>query len=381
MMRVLHVVSHLGTYGGERFVSALAAAQHRAGLDASVVTIYDAQETPAGVPVYSAGRRNAGRARGGGFLFFFRLMKFVRELRPDVVHTHLAHAKHWGRLAAAIAGTPTLVHTEHGNAFGEPPHKRILTRILNGRTAAIIAFSGLHARRIAQNEGFPLERIAVIPNGIEIDAAIPDRDSARAELGITAGQVMILSIGRLEAVKRHDLAIDALALVPRQDVRLFIAGDGGLEESLLAQARRAGVEGRVHLLGYRRDVRALLSAADVAVNSSESEAMPLALLEATCAGVPIACAPWPGASELLAGVGEIARDGSAPALAAALERAMQPESRRRAHEAMPAARARFSIDATAALHADLYRSLCRRSRNTRAVGRKSLAAPARRGLR
>lgn len=359
-MRVLHIVSHVGTYGGERFVPALAAAQRRAGLDAHVATLYDgpASRATMEVPLHSAGRTYAGRAKGGGFLFFFRLLRLIRQLRPDVVHTHLAHAKHWGRLAAMIAKVPTIVHTEHANAFREPPLKKTLARILHRRTAAVVAFSHAHAQRVAAHDGVAPDRIAVIPNGIEVNARALDRNAARARLHVAAGQHVVLSAGRLDSVKRHDLAIDALALLSRGlDAQLFIAGDGPLRDALLARARERRVEARLHLLGYRADVGALMAAADVALNSSESEAMPLALLEAMCAGVPIACAPWPGAAELFAEVGQIASDASAAALAAAIVSALRPEALLRARAAMPLARETFSIDATAARYAALYRSL------------------------
>lgn len=351
MMRVLHVVSHIGTYGGERFVPALARAQRNAGLDAAIVTICDSP-TGGGVPIYSLARN------GREVAFFFRLVRLLRDLRPDVVHTHLAHAKHWGRLAAVVAGVPAIVHTEHGNAFDDPWHKRTITRLLHGRTTRIVAFSDLHAARIAEHDGAPAGRIVIIPNGIEFDAVEPNRDVARASLGIAPSWCAILCVGRLDIVKRHDLAIDALALAPPElDAHLFIAGEGALREALLARARERGVAERVHLLGYRDDVRALLSAADAIVNSSSSEAMPLALLEAMCAGVPIVCTPWPGAAELLAGVGNVAPDFSARALAAALERALKPQARLRAQRATSGARLRFSIAAAGECYATLYATL------------------------
>ncbi len=214
-MRVVHVVTQLGTYGGERLVAALAVAQRSAGIDVSVVTIYDSPNIDVGgVPVYCAGRRGHG-ARGGGILFFFRLTSLIRRLRPDVVHTHLAHAKHWGRLAALAAGARCIVHTEHGNDFSASFPRRALTRLLHRRTPGIVALTHAHAQRIARYEHVPADRIAVVPNGVALDVGdAVTREEARRALGVPDGARAVLFLGRLDRVKQPLHALAACALLP-----------------------------------------------------------------------------------------------------------------------------------------------------------------------
>lgn len=357
-MRVVHVVSHTGTYGGERFVPALARAQRAAGVDGHIVTIYDARPVR-GVPCYSCGRRFSGRARGGGPLFFYRLLVLLRRLRPDVVHTHLAHAKYWGRLAAVLVGAPCIVHTEHANAFEEPWLKRILARALDYRTAAVVALSNAQSERIAEIEGVRRERLTVIPNGVEA-APLPmagtrTRARVRAELGLQQRTRIVLAIGRLDPVKGYDLALETLALLPSEMV-LVVAGDGPQREALLARAAELEVRDRFFLLGYRSDVSRLLDAADIVLNASRSEAMPLSVLEALCAGVPVVTTPWPGASELV-DAQAVAASFDAAAIARALERAPAVTDRA---SAAKKARAHFSIERTAAAYALLYRDAAER---------------------
>jgi glycosyltransferase involved in cell wall biosynthesis len=338
MMRVVHVVSQTGTYGGERLVAALARAQRAMGIDARIVTIYDSVSVE-GVSTISAHRGLT--ARGGGMLFFFRLVSALRRLQPDVVHTHLAHAKYWGRLAAAFARAPHIIHTEHGNDFRASGMRRTLTSLLHRRTDSVVAFTREHAQRISALEGYPLERIAIIPNGI----VIRNRHS-RSSRGRT-----ILFIGRLDPIKRPERAIEALALLPR-DTRLVIAGDGRLRQHILNRARELRVNGRVRLLGYRRGLNELLAYADAVVNTSDSEAMPLSLIEARCAGVPVVATPWPGAHELLGEAGAVSADFAAHSIAEALVHALaQPPISRPSLENV---RAQFSIERCARSYADLY---------------------------
>jgi glycosyltransferase involved in cell wall biosynthesis len=355
-VRVAHLVSHAGTYGGERFVAALARGQRAAGIDAAILTIYDSSGVP-GVPIYSAGRREA-YAPGGGFVFFFRLVRLLQQLRPDVAHTHLAHAKYWGRLAAVAAGVPHLVHTEHGNDFTASPVRRVLTRLLHAKTDRIVALTRAQERGIVRHEGAQAQRIAVIPNGIEPRSAF-DRSHVRRVLGISEGACAVFFIGRLDAVKAPLRAVDALALLPAEsNAHVYFLGDGRLRTAILERARERGIVERTHLLGYRADAAALLPGADALVNVSESEAMPLSLIEALCTGVPVVSTPWPGVDELVGNAGCIANSFDAGAVARELEKAL----RRRpiAPEAIAASRDRFSITRAVSDYSALYEALLER---------------------
>jgi glycosyltransferase involved in cell wall biosynthesis len=353
-LRVLHVVTNLGTYGAERFVGRLAEHLAPAGLDVAVMALAPSPPGAAcAVPRLEVGRR--GRY---DVLFLPRMVALMRRWRPDVVHTHMHHGKYWGRLAALAARVPAIVHTEHNSEFGAPQAFRPVGRFLTAHTAAIVAFSQTHRAALAADEQIPLERIEVIPNGIDLAPPPADaRARVRAELGVADADAVLMHVGRLAHVKNQRLAVEALALLPR-NVRLVLVGDG-VDRALLAQlAAERGVAERVTFLGFRDDAARLIAGADVALVTSRNEAMPLAVIEAMAAGVPLVSTPWKGASEMLHGgaYGAIAPDYAATSLARAVRGALDDPAAaaERAERERRFALAEYDIATTARRYADLY---------------------------
>ncbi len=357
-MRVLHVITDLGSYGAERLVTRLLKTLREPGLELGVMTIYSTPDgaPDIGVPVFDVARR--GRYDPG---FLPRMIQMMRAWKPDVVHTHMHNGKYWGRIAAIAAGVGTLVHTEHNSEFGAPGVFRIVNRMLIGRTAAFVAFSQTHRRTLAADEGIDPERIVVIPNGIELSAQSGTaRQRARAALGVGDDVPVLMHVGRLSAVKNQALTIDALALLP-PPTQLFFAGDGSDRNALEARARERGVTDRLTFLGYRADAADLVAGADVALIASLNEAMPLAAIEALVAGAPVISVPWNGAREILGdgAFGVVVDDYTPRALADAVRAALADRvaSHERADRARAFARNEYDIVATARRHAQLYREL------------------------
>ncbi len=357
-MRVLHVVSDLGTYGAERFVARLLEAFDAPDIETAALTVVAPRgpRPPLPVPVFAADRR--GHADVG---FLGRMIGAIRRWRPDLVHTHTHYGKYWGRLAAVLAGVPRIVHTEHNSEFGSPAVFRAFDVGLDPRTDAFVTFSPVQRERLIRQERLPAERIAVIPNGIPLAAApAGDPAAARAALGAAAGEPVLVHVGRLAPVKNQRLAVEALALLGAP-ARLVLVGEGADHAALAALARARGVADRVALLGYRDDAAALLPGADAAVVTSLNEAMPLAVIEAMIAGVPLVSTPWSGARDMLgAGAyGLVAADFTPAAFAAALRaRFADPAAARaRAERAAAFARTEYDIRTTVRRHAELYRAL------------------------
>jgi glycosyltransferase involved in cell wall biosynthesis len=357
-MRVLHVIADLGTYGAERLLALLLNNLRDPELELAVMTVYSSPSAAAAlsVPVLDVARR--GRY---DLAFFPRMVRAMRRWKPDIVHTHMHNGKYWGRFAALAAGVPAIVHTEHNSEFGAPGPFRLANRVLVPRTDAVVAFSGTHRATLAADEGIPLERIVVIPNGIEL-APLPAgaRERARAALGVRDDQRLLMHVGRLSPVKNQRLAIEALALLPPY-ARLVFVGEGTDRPALEAAARELGVAERTTLLGFRDDAATLVAGADVALVTSRNEAMPLAVIEAMIAGAPLVSTPWHGAREMLGdGAYGLVAAGYAPAQVADAVRAVleAPDAaRERAVRASAFARAEYDIAATARRHAALYREL------------------------
>lgn len=229
---------------------------------------------------------------------------------------------------------------------------RHLDRRLLRRFDGVIAVTSALAAELARStrrQGGPRGRI--IPNGIDggrlrarAAAALP---SVRAELatlsrpgnaGGSGGGPVLLAAGRLARQKGFDLLLDALpaVLVRHPGLLLLIAGEGPERSALATQAERLRLQGRVHFLGARGDLAALLAAADGFVLSSRGEGSPFVLLEALALGVPVVATAVGGVAEML-GSGaesELVSPGDPAALAGSILRLLQfPESARRRAEA------------------------------------------------
>jgi glycosyltransferase involved in cell wall biosynthesis len=374
-MRVVHVCGDLGLYGAENVVALLMRHTHEPDVELVAMTVnrsqYPEARGRAGVPVVAIDR--AGRKDLG---FLYRMIRELRKLRPDVVHTHGHHGRYWGRLAAILAGVPLVVHTEHNPVLTPPAPRlvfRALNRLLNPRTTAFVDFTPPRRAELAAAEAIPLERIVVIPNGIPpVEHAPGTRERARAALGAGPDDVVVLVVARLFEQKRHDLAIDAVASLPpeiRARVRLAFAGDGPLRTELLARAAAAGLGETVRFLGFRTDVRELLAGSDISLLTSAREAMPLAIIESMLERVPIVTTPWSGASTLMGEgrYGLVAREFSPAAVAAALLDAISDPAaaRARANDAYAHAAEEFDVATQARRYAALYRALSARTRSAK----------------
>jgi glycosyltransferase involved in cell wall biosynthesis len=136
-----------------------------------------------------------------------------------------------------------------------------------------------------------------IVNGIGPAPASADRRSVEREFGITPGRPLLVSVGRLVEQKNHRLAIEAVALVPQAVLVIF--GDGPLREALERYSHEIGVDDRVIFAGIRRDVWAVVSAADALVMPSTWEGLPLTALEALAARTPVVATAVRGIRELI----------------------------------------------------------------------------------
>ena len=364
-MHVVHIVPTLTGGGAETLVRSIVPRLAAEGMQLSVISIYPsdldaAERALLGAPLYEMHRSGAA----DGLRAFRQTVKLLRELQPDIVHGHVHTGKYFGRAAALIAGVPCVLYTEH---HPRPEHtiaQRLADEAMRDRTAAVIAFHERQREEIARRDAIPIERIAVVPNGIEhaVPAGEYARPLAREALGILPGTFVVLFAGRLAEQKFPELAIDAFAEIPRSLQRrdlLLIAGDGPLATSLAARCAALGAS--VRLLGYRRDMDQLYAAADAFLMTSRYEAMPLAPIEAMSRGVPVVTAPWEGAEEIVRDRegGFVTDSFDKRELASALTLLRDfPECRRMLSERAAArARSAYDVGLTVTRHRDLYTSL------------------------
>ncbi|MEU9793449.1 glycosyltransferase [Streptomyces sparsogenes] len=365
-MRVLHIISRLGAGGAEQQLRLLL--RH---LPARCDVLTLAAPGAAGHGIRADGVSVTHLPVGGRDpMAPARLARFIRGGGYDLVHTHLYRACVHGRIAARLAGVGAVIATEHSlgerHIDGRPLTVGIRARYLATERlgSATVAVSAAVADRL-RAWGVANHRIHLVPNGLDAGRfrfTPAARAAARARLGIPAHAFVVGGVGRLVAAKRFDVALRAVAEVPR--ARLLLVGDGPERTALRDLAAWLGVADRVRMLGERggavagtgdrpADLPGLLAAMDVLVSPSSQEAFGLAAVEALAAGLPVLHTDCPALDELPPGAAPGARHigPGAAALAAALhERAAAGPAR----FPVPAAVERYDIARTARRLALLY---------------------------
>jgi glycosyltransferase involved in cell wall biosynthesis len=266
-----------------------------------------------------------------------RLARLTRAWRPDVIHSHMVHANLMARALRLVAPVPALVSTIH-NIYEGGPIRMAAYRFTNGLVDHLTIVSQAAADRFVGDRIVPRELLTVIPNGVDTEAIanVPrgTRESLRRELGVEHAFVW-LAVGRFEVAKDYPNMLRAFArLRARQPAAVLqIVGRGSLRPETEALAGELGLGDAVRLLGVRNDVPRVMSAADGYVMSSAWEGMPMVLLEAAAAGLPIVSTAVAGNSEVIGDEegGFLVPPRDPESLAFAMLRLMDlPESQRRA---------------------------------------------------
>jgi glycosyltransferase involved in cell wall biosynthesis len=283
------------------------------------------------------------------------MIVLCRRERPQVLHANSAKARLLGLLAARLTGVPVRLLTAHGWPFlwwsGLRGRLYLWGERLNGRLATGIVCVSEAERRAAVAAGVcSPEQAVVIHNAVDVSGT----PRARHDGALPT----MLSVGRLAEPKDFTTLVRALARLERETFRAWIVGDGPDREALESEIRRLGVDDCVELLGERDDVAGLMAQSDVFVLSSRSEGLPLSILEAMAAGLPVVGSEVGGVRELVADCGFVVPPGDPDALAAALRRLVaDPELRRRRGElARRRAEARFDLRTFHRAYLDLYAS-------------------------
>ncbi len=223
----------------------------------------------------------------------FRMIREIRHVKPQIVHTHLFKSDFHGRWAARLSGVPTVISTLHScNDWARNP---IFGRIygLNARSAdKVIAVSDeVHDYSLKYLRTSP-DRTITIANGIPLDRfenKIAEGRAIRSEFGIGPDIPLIGIVARLTPEKDHKNFLDAakhiISAVP--NARFLIVGDGPLRESLIKIASALNLDDAVIFCGLRKDIPAILASLDLLVFSSIVEGMPVALLEGMAASKPV----------------------------------------------------------------------------------------------
>jgi glycosyltransferase involved in cell wall biosynthesis len=269
---------------------------------------------------------------------FVWLVRYFRRERPAIVATHMAKAGALGRLAAALAGVPVIVHTFHGHVldgyFGRIGSAFFLAveRLLSHVTTQFVAISPEIARDL-DRLGIGRGKTSIVRLGLELEYLTrPEVGRLRVDLGIPSGAPLVGIVGRLVPIKALDLFLEAASLIVRDDpnVHFAVVGDGELWDHLHNDVQSHGLDRRVHFTGWRADLAAVYCDLDLVVCCSRNEGTPVSLIEAAAAGKAIVGTQVGGIPDIIAaGVnGLLVPSGDAEALAHAVSELLKDPLRR-----------------------------------------------------
>ena len=224
---------------------------------------------------------------------FFLVMKEIRSFKPDVIHTHTAKAGVLGRLAGLIARPQAKrVHTFHGHLLQGYFSKSkttliiVLEKLLGVITYKCVAIGNVVKNDLVRAGIGSASKFEVIYPGLQDLDTYPQAE-ARAALGLDMSKKYVVFVGRLTTIKRPDRLIELAQYLKSNhpSTWLLIAGAGELLDSLSAQVIKDQLP--ITFLGWRKDIGVILSASDIAVLCSDNEGIPLTLIQASQAGLPI----------------------------------------------------------------------------------------------
>lgn len=296
-MRVLHIITDLGDGGAEavlyRLCSSDTSVQHH------VVSLMDAGKygvllQDVGVPVFCL-KMPRGRVTPGGL---WQLWQLLRRIRPQAVQTWMYHADLVGGVIARLAGIKRVfwgirhsVLDSEGSGRSTIWVARLCARI-SFRVPSTIICCAQKALEVHRDLGYAPKKLRVIPNGYDLVRFGIDGD-ARTRLRVewnVDNQWLLGMVGRFDPLKDHKNLLDALAIIKSRGVDFYCVLVGrGLDHSntqLIAWLAELNLTNEVKLLGQRTDIPDVMSALDVHVLSSSSEAFPNVVAEAMACGTP-----------------------------------------------------------------------------------------------
>lgn len=237
-----------------------------------------------------------------------QVKRLVEQEKYQLVHCHSPIGGAIARLACRKQRKKGLrvIYTAHGFHFytGAPKKNWIIffpiEKWLSKCTDVLITICKEDYERA--NKCMHAKKIVYIPGiGVDVEkiGVMPKHEEKRQEIGIEKNDKLLLSIGELNKNKNHEVILRAMEKLKRKDVHLAICGKGELENYLKQLAKELGIEKQVHLLGFRTDAKEWLTVADIFVFPSFREGLPVSLMEAMAAGLPVVATKIRGTTDLI----------------------------------------------------------------------------------
>ncbi len=336
-IKILHLFSTLPVGGAEMLMLNIAKNINRQKFKVVVCClgeegIIGREIKDLGVEVVSFNFNKIGSLNPG---LLFILVSFLKSRKFDIIHTHMYNANYYGRVGALLAGIPVIVSAVHNTYAKRKLHRIIINRILSKITKMVFVGTPAVKEDVNKYDHIPDDKIEILSYGIDTEKFLEkhDRDAIRKDLGLAPGDCIVGNVARLEKAKGQKYLIEAVQILKDKglNVKCLVVGSGSLEQELRNLVTAKEVEDRVFFLGTRTDLPELFSAMDMFVFPSLWEGLPLSLLSAMAAGLPIITTHAGGIRDVIVdGEDGIVVPGSdASAIAKAIEKVLNDKELRK----------------------------------------------------
>lgn len=351
-MKIAIVVPVLITGGAETMATRLAIALKKAGNDVVVISMYSKQNSnleklleKQNIKVYFLGKSTHGSKKA-----MFRLFKLLNEIKPDVVHSHIYstfYAIPW-----IMFHSGKLIHTIHTKPEQEfsSRNSKLLKMMAKLNKLLFVAVSAENQRLAMEFYGIDESKVKCVNN--PVDTKLYYHNSNPKD------KIVYINVSRQDANKNQILIIRALKNIINdiENVQLILVGDGTHHDMLETEAQKLGVQDHVFFAGERSDVADILSTADVYVSVSHREGLPLSILEAMAAELPVIATNVGGCADIVRENGILICDDDQKALEVAMVRlANDPLLRKKMGDASKKIALEYDADTCAQKYADIYK--------------------------
>ena len=302
-LKVVHLLASLPVGGAEDLVAAIVRGLPPRRFAPEVACLeapgpVGAELAAAGYPVHSLG---LDLKHASAWRLAAAVRRLLKEIRPDILHTHLYHPNLYGRLAALGLSLPGVVAAVHNSYTRVKFHRRLWNHLLGWASDRILVGSAQVWEDVRRYDAVPASRLLLLPYGIDLAELETDHSPEEARGFLSVSGFVLGAVGRLEEQKGQKDLLAAMAGVRRQipEATLILVGDGRQRQALERQARELGLADRVRFLGTYRDLALIYRALDLYVQPSLWEGLPLALLKAMGAGLPVLASRVSGVMELI----------------------------------------------------------------------------------
>ncbi len=361
-IKVLHLTTVSGIGGAERMILDVVEHIDKVRFAMAVASLYGGgplrdRAQALHVPYYDLDFHHPVRFCSG-------LRALLRQERYDLIQLHGDTAEVVVRPLASRWGTGSVISTVHGIASFSSRVRNMLLRMHSRKVDHFVSVSGFGRQLLMEKRGVAAERITVIHPGMAVPGPHDAlrREAIRRELHIAPDELMVLTVANLRTLKGHITILEAAAQMQGAIKTVFVfAGEDRSDGEVAREAESLGVQQAVRLMGFQKNVYDYLNAADLFLLPSQSEGLPLSILEAMAMGVPVIATP-------VGGIPEIINDGEqgllvpprdAAAVAAALRRLAADKPLRAAlgQGGRDRIAAKFSLHGMITQYQDLYQRL------------------------